>query len=200
MIHAFQLVFAVALASPEAVAAQVRAEGATDVRVQLVQLDADDAMEAVVQYILPGSGVHAQVLDSRANGWQVAGKFNTWWNFVPEDADRFIELRETVRLGTQDVVVRTRGGGTEDSRTVLEIWRMRDGVMVNVLTLKEQETAMEHPSGDVFTTVARVEFEPGRVTVRSLKNPGEKRSCVSYFWDEAGFRFGEERGGCPTHP
>jgi hypothetical protein len=69
---------------------------------------------------------------------------------------------------------------------------MREGRMAPVLTVTEQETAMEHPSGDVFTTVARVTFALGRVTVETVRQPGEKRTRATYVWDAARFRFNAE--------
>ena len=183
---------AVAVVSPEAFVEQLQRDGAMGVRVERVQLDSDAELEAVVRFEREGAGAFAVVLDSVGGGWREAGRFNTWWNFVKADGERLVELRETVDMGVFDLVVRTRSGGTEDSRTVLEIWRMRGGVMVSVLTLIEQETAMEHPSGDVFSTAARVTFALGRVTVESVRQPGEKRTRATYVWDAARFRFNAE--------
>jgi len=191
---AFHILLALALASPEQLAEQLRLQGATGIRVQLAQLDEDPAMEALVQYELPGSGVHAKILDLGKSGWQTAGSFNTWWEFKPEDAERFIEFRETVRLGVQDVVVRTRSGGTEASQTTVEVFRMKDGALAGVLRMKEREVAMEHPSGDVFTTEAKITIEPGKVTVRSIRHPGGIESCRLHTWDAERFTFLE--GDC----
>lgn len=180
------------LGSPEAFVEQMRRDGAVGVRLERVQLDSDLELEALVRFEREGAGAFAVVLDSRGGEWREAGRFNTWWNFVKADGERLVELRETVDVGVQDLVVRTRSGGTEDSRTVLEIWRMREGRMAPVLTLTEQETAMEHPSGDVFTTAARVTFALGRVTVETVRQPGEKRTRAAYVWDAARFRFNAE--------
>ena len=183
---------AVAVVSPEAFVEQLRRDGAVGVRVERVQLDSDAELEAVVRFEREGAGAFAVVLDSGGDGWREAGRFNTWWNFVKADGERLVELRETVEVGISDLIVRTRSGGTEDSRTVLEVWRMRQGRMAPVLTLTEQETAMEHPSGDVFSTAARVTFALGRVTVESVRQPGEKRTRAAYVWDAARFRFNAE--------
>lgn len=180
------------LGSPEAFVEQLRKDGAVGVRLERVQLDSDLELEALVRFEREGAGAFAVVLDSRGGEWREVGRFNTWWNFVKADGERLVELRETVDVGVQDLVVRTRSGGTEDSRTVLEIWRMREGRMAPVLTVTEQETAMEHPSGDVFSTAARVTFALGRVTVESVRQPGEKRSRATYAWDAARFRFSAE--------
>ncbi|MBI2689234.1 MAG: hypothetical protein HYX27_23265 [Acidobacteria bacterium] len=190
--HALPLLCFLASASPDALVEQLRQQGAVSVKVHRVQLDRDAPLEAVVQYELPGSGVHAQVLDEANGTWRVAGKFNSWWNYVPGDAERFVEFRETVEAGVQDLLVRIRGGGTEDSRTLLEIYRLREGALVSVLSIKEQETAMEHPSGDVYATNARVQFAKGRVTVNYVKKPGGATRCVMYVWKPVQFRFDEE--------
>ena len=183
---------AVAVASPEAFVEQLRKDGAVGVRVERVQLDSDAEVEAIVRFELAGAGAFAVVLDSAADGWREVARFNTWWNFVKADGERLVELRETVEVGIFDLIVRTRSGGTEDSRTVLEIWRMRQGRMAPVFTLTEQETAMEHPSGDVFSTAARLTFALGRVTVESVRQPGDKRTRATYVWDVARFRFNAE--------
>lgn len=171
---------------------QLRQRGADGIQVHRAQLDADAPLEAVIQYQLPDSGVHAIVLDSHGSEWREAGKFNSWWNYIKTDSERFLEFRETAEKGVKDLIVRTRGGGTEEARTTLEIYRLRDGAMVNVLTVTESLSAMEHPSGDVFTTTARFTYAIGRVTVRATRNPGNRQTCKSSVWNAARFRFDEE--------
>lgn len=171
---------------------QLRQQGASHIRIHRVQMDADEPLEAVIQYELADSGVHAVVLDSTGSGWREAGKFNSWWNFTKPDADRFLEFRETVLKGVFDLLVRSRSGGTEESRTTIEIHRLKDGAMVNVLTVIESLSAMEHPSGDVFTTVATLSYAPGRVTVKSTRNPGNRQVCQTLVWSAALFRFQED--------
>lgn len=192
---AFQFLFALALSGPEAHAKTLQNQGATALHIHRVQLDADPSIEAVIQYELPAKGVHAVVLDQRRGEWRVAGRFNSWWNFTKADATRFLEFRETVDPGVKDILIRTRSGGTEDARTTLEIARLKDGAMVIVLAISEHETAMEHPSGDVYSTEARIEHAPGLVTVRSTKRPGNALTCQLYRWNSAAFRFQEEP--CP---
>ena len=46
-----------------------------------------------------------------------AGKFNSWWNYTKADSGNFLEFRETVETGVKDLIVRTRGGGTEEAVT-----------------------------------------------------------------------------------
>jgi hypothetical protein len=185
----FQFLFAVVLLNPEARVEQLRRQGATAIRLQRIQLDSDEQLEAVVQYELADSGVHAIVLDSRGSEWREVGKFNSWWNFTKPDAERFLEFRETVQKGVQDILVRTRTGGTEESRTALELHRLKEGVLVNVLTVTESSTAMEHPSGDVFTTITTLSYAPGRITAKSIRNPGNRQTCVTYLWSASLFRF-----------
>ncbi len=177
---------------PENLARQVRMAGATGVRVERVQLDGDAPLEALVRYEMADSGAHAVVLDPVGDGWREAGRVNTWWNYVAEDGARLIELRAVVEASVMDLVVRVRSGETEHARTTLSIYRMRDGRLVNVLDVKEHETAMEHPSGHVFTTRAEIAYAPGRVTVRSKREPGGRLECAAYQWDSARFRFEEE--------
>jgi len=187
----FQLLFALAVLSPEAVVEQARKDGATGIRVQRIQLDDDPPLEAVIQFILPGQGVMGRVLDPDGSGWREAGKFNSWWRFEPADAEKLFEFREIVTPGVNDLIVRHRSGGTEESSANLEIYRLRKGVLVNVLSLKEQQTAMEHPNNDVFETTAQLTYKPSRIDVLSIRNPGNKRTCAIYTWNEARFRFEE---------
>lgn len=189
MVHPFQILLALALASPEALVEQLRQNGATAIHLDRIQLDGDAPLEAVVRYVQGETGAHAVVLDEQSGMWREAAHFNSWWNFTPADAERLIEFRATVDPKVTDLIVRTRSGGTEDSRTTLEIFRLRSGAMVNVLSLKEQETAMEHPSGDVFTTSTTLEFGPGRLMANSTRNPGNQRTATLYVWDEKRFRF-----------
>jgi hypothetical protein len=194
-VPAFQFLLALALASPETNVEALRRQGATAIQLHRMQLDADPALEAVIQYELPEKGVHAVVLDQRGSEWREAGRYNSWWNFTKSDASRFLEFRQTVGPGVNDILVRTRSGGTEDARTTLEIARLKDGAMITVLSIKEHETAMEHPSGDVFTTEARIEYAPGAITVRSTKKPGSTNTCQLYRWNAAAYRFEDE--SCP---
>lgn len=185
----FQLLFAVAIVNPETLADQVRRQGGTDVRIERVQMDGDAPLEAIVRYELPDSGVHAVVLDATGGEWQTAGHFNSWWEYTKADGEGFLEFRETVAAGIFDVIVRTRSGGTEESRTALEIWRMRGGRLESVLELTEQESAMSHPSGEVSVTVRKLSFIPGRIMVRAVKAPGDHTSCEAFGWSESSFRF-----------
>ncbi len=148
---AFPFLFAFALLSPETLIEQLRRDGAQDLRVHRVQLDADPSLEVVLQCIIPGQGV----------------------------------------------IVRYRGGGTEVSGTTVEVHRLRNGNLVNVLSVSEEETAMEHPSGNVSVTSAEITYAPGRITTVTTRHPGNRRTCVSFAWDEARFHFEEENGACP---
>ena len=190
----FHILLALAVVSPEARVAQLRSEGASDIRVHRVQLDADAPLEVVLQFIAPApAGAHcAEVWDEGGGGWHTVGKFDSWFEFQPKDADRFLEFRETVEAGVRDMIVRRKGGGTEVSGTTLRIHRLRNGTMAEVLSISEEETAMEHPSGDVYVTKARVTFALGRVTVESVRQPGDKRTRATYVWDAARFRFSAE--------
>lgn len=189
---AFQILFALALVSPEAVLEAARKDGANDIRIYRVQLDTDSALEVVLQFIIPSQGVIGRVLDQDGGGWQVVGKFNSWWRFEAADAESFLEFRETVTPGVKDVIVRHRGGGTEISGTTLDIYRLRNGVLELVLSVMEQETAMEHPSGDVFETNAQIAYMPGRIKTVALRRPGNRKTCISYVWSAARFRFEDD--------
>lgn len=183
------LLLAMAIGGPEGFVQQLRKDGAVGVRLERVQLDSDPELEALVRFERDGAGAFAVVLDFTGGEWREVGRFNTWWNYAKADGEGLVELRETVEAGVQDLVVRTRNGGTEDSRTVLEVWRLRAGKMVVVVTLTEQETAMEHPSGEVYSTAARVSFSLGRMAVENVRQPGEKRTRAAFVWNAAQFRF-----------
>lgn len=165
--------------------------GATNVRVRRVQLDRDPELEAIVQWEMPDTGAHAAVLDPAAPGWRELARFNTWWSYLPADGQRLIEARPLVDPAVHDLLVRFKSGETEHVRHTLTLYRLRDGKLRPVLEIKESETAMEHPSGDVFTTTAAVDFAPGRVTVKSKREPGGRTACALHVWNEDRFRFDE---------
>jgi hypothetical protein len=167
----------------------VGVERARDVRLAFIQLDDDAAEEAVLQFD-DGRGVAAVVLDARGAGWEIAGKFNDWWNYKPAHADRFIELRETVDGGVKDLLVRTHGGGTEEETIDVELFRMRAGKLIPVWKANEYSYKMEHPSGKAATSVSVVAFpEPGRAVVRT------GTVCRAFVWSRESFRFEEAAGG-----
>jgi hypothetical protein len=185
----FHFVLLLAATTPEALVQQLRVQGATEVSVTYARLASGSADHAIVRYIHPQSGAHALILAPSESGWREAAHFNTWWSFEPRDAALLLELRPLVDPAVTDLIVRTRSGGTETALTQLDFYRLRDGAAVNVLSLKEYESAMEHPSGDVTTTVAAVEFPaPGRILVRTAMDSGA-RTCTLYVWDAPAFRF-----------
>lgn len=190
--HAFHFLFAILFASPESLVESLRHKGASGIVVHRVQLDADAPLEAVIQYEMSETGVHAIVLDSQPQGWREAGRFNSWWSFEKADAARFLQFRASVDPDVQDLLLRTRSGGTEEARTTLDLYRMRKGALVNVLTATEYLSAMEHPTGEVFTTTAVLAVAPGRLMLRSLRQPGDRKTCQVYLWNPHRFRFEED--------
>lgn len=175
--------------TPEALVSQLKASGATAVTLEYTQLDADPDPEAVIRYTKSDTGAHALILDLQSNTWREIAHFNTWWNFTPADASTLLTLQPTVDPAINDLIVRTRSGGTEDSRTSLEIHRLRTGYTTNVLAITEQETAMEHPSGDVYTITTIIEVNPGKITVQATRNPGNRQTTNLYTWNPTNFRF-----------
>lgn len=194
------LLAALALLNPESLAEQVRRSGGSDVAVEMVQLDADAAMEAIVRYTGAETGAHAVVLDRAPAGWVEAGRFNTWWGFTSGDAARLLTLRPTVETGIADLIVRTRGGGTENEHTLFRIFRLREHRVVLVFEVREQDVSMEHPSGNVKTTVARVEFpSPGVLHQFSSSDSDTTSRCTEFRWNPASYRF-EAVEGCGAPP
>jgi hypothetical protein len=186
----FHFALLLAVSSPDALLQQLRSQGAADISLSHARLASGPAEHAILRYTDPKTGAHALILAPSPSGWREAAHFNTWWSFEPRDAARLLELRSLIDPAVTDLIVRTRSGGTETALTQLDFFRLRDGSAVNVLSLKEYESAMEHPSGDVTTTVAAVEYPaPGRILVRTAKDPGPHRSCTLYVWDAPAFRF-----------
>lgn len=186
-----QLLLALAPLDPDAFARDLAKTGAANVRVRRVQLDRDAPLEAIVQWEMPDTGAHAAVLDPAGPAWRELARFNTWWSYLPADGERLIETRPLVDPAVQDLLVRVKSGETEHVRHTLTAYRLREGKLLPVLEIKESETAMEHPSGDVFTTTAAVTFAPGRVTVRTKREPGGRTGCALHVWNEDRFRFDE---------
>lgn len=192
------ILLALAAGDPESLAESLRRAGAGAVRIERVQLDLDAELEAIVRWERNDTGAHAAVLDHVGNEWREAGRVNTWWSYVAADGQRLIETRPTVDAGQMDLLVRVKSGETEHVRQTLTVFRLRAGRLVNVLEVPEFETAMEHPSGEVFTTTTTLTFGPGQITVRSRRTPGGRTGCALYVWNEEQYRFDERR--CEASP
>lgn len=193
----FQFLLLLNLTSPDALVEQLRRQGAREIGIERVQMDSDPEFEALVRYEKPGEGIHAVILDAGREGWMRAGGFNAWWSLTEDDRKRFVELRPAVEAPIQDVFVRTRSGGTEEERITLEIYRLREGKLVNVLSIVEYLSAMEHPSGDVFNTTVTLHSRPGRIVSESVRRPGGRRVCTVYRWEPNSFRFQPATGELP---
>lgn len=175
--------------TPESILQQLKSAGAAAITLEHAQLDADPEPEAIIRYTQGDTGAHALILDWQSKAWREVAHFNTWWNFTPADAASLLTLKPTVDPAINDLIVRTRSGGTEVARTTFEIHRLRNGAATNVFSLTEHETAMEHPSGDVYTTNASIQIAPPRITVHSTRNPGSRRATIVFTWNPEKFRF-----------
>ncbi|MFN7919926.1 MAG: hypothetical protein U0Q16_07505 [Bryobacteraceae bacterium] len=98
----FQKLISPAEAERKAAARSLRWETAEtpvpfDARLLLVNLDSDDEQEVIFILSASPAATVALVLDHQREGWWQVGKFDYWWHWDSDQAERLIELRETVR-------------------------------------------------------------------------------------------------------
>jgi hypothetical protein len=177
-----------------------------DARLLLVNLDADDEKEVI--FVLSGSPLAtvALVFDRQKEGWWRVGEFSYWWHWDANQAERFIELREIVKYGRKDIIVREQYGGTGVATTQLSIYRLHSGRLYRVFVAAEDEYHYIYGSGATVTDTRRVEFPEADssgqrflvVYHRSTTEPDiptkrnpitSKSQCSAYRWDANRFTF-----------
>jgi len=178
---------------------------ASDARLLLVHLDADDEQEAILVISNP-LGTVAFVFDRQKEAWWRIGKFSYWWHWDANQAERIIELREIVRSGSKDIIVRERAGGTGIATTDLSIYRLHNGRLYRVFQIAEDEYYNRYGAAATVTETRRIEYpnadSTGRVflvvhhrattepDLPTRRNPiTEKSDCSAYRWDSNRFTF-----------
>lgn len=177
----------------------------SDARLLLVNLDADAEQEVI--FILSGSPVStvALVFDHQQDGWWQVGSFHSWWHWNDNQAERLIELREVVRAGRKDILVRTTAGGTGVAETTFSIYRLLNGRLYQVFQTMEDGYHYVYGSGMTVSDTRTIDFVEGDsqspfLVVHNVaktepdeptkSNPvQEKKSCSVYRWDSGQFTF-----------
>ncbi len=188
-----------------------------DARLQLINLDDDDELEAIV--LLSGSppSTIALVFDHQRDGWWQVGRFDYSWHWHSDQAERMIELRELILPGRKDILVRTSTGGTGIAETSLAIYRMHKGRLYRVFHTIEDASHYAHTPTTSVSEHRRIEYRAdadGRFLVvhqiiheepekPSTARPASvKETCSVYAWDPARFAFipsaRDKRRFCPT--
>ncbi len=177
-------------------------------RLAAVNLDPDPELE----YVLIATGAThlsmAYVFDQDDRGWWVAGEFPYGYHWNPNEAERFVELREIVWYGRKDIVVRDTGGGTGILETSLSIYRMHNGLLYRIFeTTEDREASIlgtsmtehehrdisfpEHYTGDPAFLVSRYQK---RTEFAEHARPDRKiSSCSAFRWDAVSFVFVEDK-------
>jgi hypothetical protein len=178
-----------------------------DLRLEMVNLDADDEDEAILVYTIGRRLTTAAVFDKAKDGWWQVGAFDYSWHWKSDTAERLIGLKEIVRRQRKDLVVRQESGGTGVVKTDLAVYRMYNGALYRVFNINEfwyydaigqqdisaylerhdvtfyDEDAAGRPSIVVRHT------KTASLSVTSTKPKTEALSCVGYAWDAPKFAF-----------
>lgn len=220
----FQRIISRSAADRQAAAKQLAWDSAEfveldDARLLLTNLDSDEDQEII--FILSGSpvGTVALVLDQQKDGWKQVGKFDYSWHWDSNQAEKLIELREIVRSGQKDIIVRTRSGGTGVDETELTIFRMHEGKLYRIFrTLENAEYTIccGIPDSGSFVEEARaITFpresvnepyivvrhtrtkHPPENTSKQPVRPRSRVSCTVFKWTPQPFVFLEDKTAAP---
>jgi hypothetical protein len=178
-----------------------------DVRLEMLNLDTDDDLEAILVYTIGRRLTTAVVFDKSKDGWWQVGAFDYSWHWNSDTAERLIGLREIVWPRRKDLIVRQESGGTGVMRTDLAVYRMYNGALYRVFDINESweydalgqqnvsaylekhdvtfydEDAAGHPS--IMVRYTKTAYP----TDTSAKPKIEDLGCVAYGWDAAKFVF-----------
>jgi len=169
-----------------------------DATLRAVQLDDDPDLEFVFTIQLgPPPGSVVIVADKAPDGWYNAGKFEYWWHWNPDDAEKFVEIHPPFILFRS---VEAGAAGNETDAGIYRLWRGQ--LYKTFSTEKPQDSAATGPARTVDYRIAfRAEsFSPWTLLeVRktetitpappSQAKPVRKRSCLGYEWIPATFSF-----------
>ncbi len=162
----------------------------TDVRLFAVNLDSDEDLERVL-IVHAGLDTAALALKREDGTWWQLGAFACCMG--TEILDPFVELKETVWYGTNDLVVHeTSAHGTGVGENRLSIYRAWKGRLYRVLRIVEsaynlpgsEESRISYPNIDTPTA-------PRILVVHRTSETGRRRAtvCIPYRWDAARFEF-----------
>ncbi len=181
-----------------------------DVRLRMLNLDADDDLEAILVVTVGKRLTRAVVFDKAKDGWWQVGAFDYSWIWTSDTAEHLIEVKEIVWPGRKELIVRQESGGTGVVRTDLAIYRMYSGELYRVFDVNEswQYAAMGQPNVTAYLEQHEISFHDqyaayhqGRpsILVRHTKTayPTDSSAqpsvqnlgCVAYAWDARRFEF-----------
>ena len=191
---------------------EIASDDPIEARLFAVNLDADPELEYIVIVHGQPNRTVALVLDKAGDAWRVVGDFSYWYHWEPNEAERFIELREIVWSGRKEMIVRDYSGGTGVGATAISIYRMNDGFLYRVFHTTEDRHSFIIGQGSTEYEHRTIEFlehawnEPASIIVRYGKRtePPEQgqpvrrsSACSVYKWDAVNFIFSEERAAPP---
>lgn len=173
--------------------------------IRAVNLDSDPELEYVLILVptFPPAST-AYVFDKDERGWWIVGEFSYGWHWDANEAERFLELREIVRRGRKDILVRDMEGGTGLQETDLSIYRIANGALYRIFeTVEEREgwvvgtsaTEYEHrmidfPDPDEDGKVFLVSHYEKNTVFSNHERPDRRStSCAAYRWDAESFVF-----------
>jgi hypothetical protein len=192
---------------------EIEAREPVEARLYAVNLDSDADLEYILiaSHGFPNRSI-AIVLDKSGDDWRVVGDFSYWWHWDPNEAERFIELREIVWAGRKEIIVRDHGGGTGLAETSLSIYRMHDGYLYRVFRTTEDGFHAIVGEGTAEYEHRTIDYpehawnEPAYLAVHYRKRiePAEKgqpvrksSSCSVFRWDAPTFVFVKDKQAAP---
>jgi hypothetical protein len=170
-----------------------------------LQLDEDDELEYL--FIIQGGPPPTSILivaNRESGSWYGVGRFDYWWHWNEEEAERLVEVHAPFLL------IRETNGGSGISSTVARIYRMHNQRLHKTFEVEESSDSSRygtHPL-EVHTMsrdirIRQNEITPWLVEVRQthtiafidpdkdgdVKPQTTRRSCEGYEWVQGTFSF-----------
>ena len=161
----------------------------TDARLLAVNLDSDEGLERVL--ILNGNLNAAAVVLKNEKGtwWEIGSIFCCGPSRMAKE--RFVELRQTVWHGTNDLIVHAVGAhGTGAGEGRLMIYRVWKGNLYKVLDISEWAYNMrDSETSRIFFPDMESHASPQVITVIKDSQKRRKATCIPYRWEVKKFSF-----------
>ncbi|MBS1830354.1 MAG: hypothetical protein JST93_33945 [Acidobacteria bacterium] len=165
---------------------------AVDIRLMAVNLDADEDLERVLIASGPDASQVA-VLKKQAGEWWSLGAFSCCQpgTHAPET---FLELRQMVWYGTNDIVLHTGGRyGSGIGEHRMRIFRVWNSHLYQVFDIKESayNWSTSEEAQVTFPSAGAGPHDEVVILVRRTKSDGRRRtsSCELHRWDASQFVF-----------
>lgn len=164
-----------------------------DVRLQFVQLDGDAEMEGFLTFANDawGDDFPGLVLDRRGERWMAHSLGHR--DISPRDGSS-VRVERMIEMGRSEVRVRQKFRGSDSGGEAERVFRLEGGRLYSIfwVLLEHGVAGFGKPDRSERTTL---EVRPGVIVARTVRDPGNRRTCAIFVWAPAELRYAPS--SCP---